>query len=686
MGSILSIDDRLKIMEKWNPRKAEELRLAYLLEDEEEGRRDVRWYIENLAEMVVIDPIYRDSSILSVPPEETAARGEIEIGNVMRGRVPAYPLKLKRQSFLKHLGLFGSTGSGKTMALYNIVRSISQNGIPILIFDFSKKNYRDLLETDLGDKISVFTVGKNTAPFRFNPLVPPDRVLPSIWSKRFAEIQDHSYVLLGGARHIVMKALEDLYHRHGVYSGSKNYPTISEVRDWVENYEKKRLTFRERNWVSSAKRSLISLSSRETGDIFVRKGIKPEQLLKGITILELDGLNEENRVFFIEIILQYLRDWLLENWEKERIAGVIVLEEAHHVLNREKSKRIGSETVMDLLFREVRELGIGIIFADQMPSKVSYSALENSNTQVYMKLNLDSKSDSNITDASKMLGLKDEEIDYLKNLEVGQGIVKSDVFHKPFMIGFPEMAIRKGSVTDEKLMMFMKDKLGEIYGGDYLDNEERKDVELNEIELEIIKALGERGTLSITAMRGVLNTSSIRVKECFDILINNGYVESRETRVHTNRVMNYSLTEKGREFFREVTGMDAARKNPETLHQQMKDFVIEKYTGERCTVGDSNIGTGYVDVLLERDGKIAKIEIETGENSDEWLCRNIDKCVRVKGATCFLCANEKVKERVLEQAKKYRYENNKRFGIFVLTFGQLKKLERGQHWKEYGFP
>jgi len=686
MSSILSIDDRLKIIEKWDPRKAEELRLTYLLEDEDEGRRDVRWYIENLAEMVVIDPKYRDSSILSVPPEETAARGEIEIGNVMRGRVPVYPLKLKRQSLLKHIGIFGSTGSGKTNALYSIIRSISENNIPILIFDFSKRNYRDLLESELGNKINVFTVGKNTAPFRFNPLLPPEKMLPSIWIKRFGEIFDHAYWLLGGGRYIVMKALEDIYRRYGVYSNSNKYPTISEVRDWVSNYETKRLTFREKNWVSTAKRALDSLCSKETGDIFVRDGIKPIQLLNGITILELDGLNEENRVFFIEIILQWLRDWLLENWEKEKIAGVIVLEEAHHVLGRKAEKQIGSETVVDLLFREVRELGMGIIFADQMPSKVSYSALENSNTQVYMKLNLDSKNDSNTLDASKMLGLKDEEIDYLKNLEVGQGIVKSDVFHKPFMISFPKVNVRKGVVTDKRLIMVMKKRLGEIYGGDYLNNEKREDIELDELDLKIIKALGDGEAVSKTELMHHLNTSGKLLNERMGVLINNGYVRYRMARVYRNKVCYYYLTDKGAALFRKLTGKEEVKPEYETLHQQMKDFVIEKCTGEKCTVGDSNIGTGYVDVLLGRDRKIAKIEVETGENSDEWLYRNIDKCVRVRGATCFLCANEKVKKRVLEQAKKYRDENNRRFRLFVLTFGQLKQLEHGQHWDEYRFP
>ena len=687
MGSILSIDDRLGIIEKWNPRKAEQLRLAWLLENED-GKKDVRWYIDNIAEMILLEPKYKNSAFLSVPPEETAVNGDIEIGDVMKGKATLYPLKLKKHSLLKHVGLFGSTGSGKTNSLYGMIKSMSENDIPILVFDFSKRNYRDLMETKLKNKINVFTVGKNTTPFRFNPLIPPEKILPSVWAKRFAEVFDHAYFLLGGGRHIVLKALDDLYAKHGVYSNSGRYPTIPEVRDWVAGYESKKLSFRERNWVSTAKRALDSLCSKETGDMFVREGIKPCQLLNGITVLELDSLNEDNRVFFIEILLQWLRDWLLENWKKEELAGVIILEEAHYVLNREKSKRIGSETVMDLLFREIRELGMGIIYADQHPSKVSYSALGNTNVQIYMRLNMDSKYDSDVVDASKMLGLKGDEIDYIRNLGVGQGIIRSGTFHKPFLLGFPRMPVEKGKVTDEKIRHLMKDKLKTFYGDKTVFHDgkminETKDVELGGMEFRIIKALGSGEAVSRTELMHNLNTSSKILGGRMGVLINKGHVRYRMAKVYRNKVCYYYLTEKGVNLFRCLTGRGEAKpKKSENLHKQIKNLVIEKYVKEGFTVGNSNVGTGNVDVVLEKDGKTAKIEIETGANSNDWLYRNIEKCAAVAGSTYFLCADKKVRNRVLQQAARHSLYVNREFIISVLTFQQLKE---GSKWEQIRF-
>ncbi|MCH7761355.1 hypothetical protein IIA15_08185, partial [candidate division TA06 bacterium] len=270
---------------------------------------------------------------------------------------------------------------------YSLIEKLSDQNVPVIIFDFSKRNYKDLLSTHLKDRINLYTLGRTPAPFKFNPLKPPPGILLSQWMKEFSSIFDHAYWLLGGGRAVILKALDNVF-------ASNKHPTMQDLKAWLDEYGTSSLPSRERNWISTAMRPLESLCFKEVGDIFnIKEGILPSEFFTPgrITILELDALDTNDKTFFIEIILQWIRDWLLVNWKKEQLAGVVILEEAHHVLNREKAKKMGSETVMELVFREVRELGLGIIYIDQHPSMVSYPALGNTSTHVYMNLGLDTR-------------------------------------------------------------------------------------------------------------------------------------------------------------------------------------------------------------------------------------------------------------------------------------------------------
>ncbi|MFH8132175.1 MAG: DUF87 domain-containing protein, partial [Candidatus Aenigmatarchaeota archaeon] len=439
--------------------KAARLEAAYFLGDEEYRKKIVE-IIDGIKASIFSDDELKSSALLEPPPKEIASKGDFELGTILYGKKELYPLFFNEKDLLTHVGIFGSSGSGKTNIVHFLVKSLAKREIPILIFDFSKRNYRDLLATELKERITVYTVGRDIAPFRFNPLVPPQGVQVSQWIKEFAEVFDHAYWLLGGGRHIILKALDELYKKL-----EPETPRIKDIKDWLEKYSCFELSPREKNWIATAKRPLESLCLRETGEIFdCEKGILPSSFFeKGkITILELDSLSNDDKTFFIEIILQWIRDWLIVSNKREKLLGVIILEEAHHVLNREKTKKFGVEAVTDLIFREIRELGIGMIYVDQHPSLVSYPALGNTSTHIYMNLGLDTKYSSDVQDAANMLGLREEkDIDYLRRLPVGHAFIlirKSD-FPNPFLIKFPLVLVERGIISDEILRKEMEEKI-----------------------------------------------------------------------------------------------------------------------------------------------------------------------------------------------------------------------------------
>ncbi|MEM7819869.1 MAG: DUF87 domain-containing protein [Candidatus Aenigmatarchaeota archaeon] len=527
---------------------AERLEKAYLLGDENIRKRIVE-LIDITKAAVFSDNDLRDSVLMEPLERDKAIRGDLNLGRVLYGRKNLYPFSLEINQLLTHVGIFGSSGYGKTNISYCMIKELSDKNIPVIVFDFSKRNYRGLLATDLKNRIDIYTIGRDVAPFKFNPLKQPNGIELSQWIKEFSSIFDHAYWLLGGGTHIILKALVE------IYQNNKN-PKLSDLKKWLEEYLNTATTSREKNWLSTAQRPLESLCMKSVNEIFdCEVGIKPSEFFKPgkITILELDALSTNDKTFFIEIILQWIRDWLLVNNSREELFGVIILEEAHHILNREKAKKLGSETVIDLIFREVRELGLGIVYIDQHPSLVSYPALGNTSTHIYMNLGLDTKHSSDILDASNMLGLDyEEEGKYLRQLPVGHGFVlmRRSEFPHPFLVKFNKFKINKEAVTDDDIMLHMKSKI---------KFEEKQKIEfpsesIDENSWRIINAIGSGKGVSTSEIYRALRMSGSVFSECVKKLIKSGIVDFKEIKIKNSKACFYFLTDVGEKLFEKKFG------------------------------------------------------------------------------------------------------------------------------------
>jgi DNA-binding transcriptional ArsR family regulator len=507
---------------------AARLARTYLMGDET-SRERIAEMLDIVKASVISDSDLKDSALME-PPE--TCEGELKLGSVLYGKKKTADFKIKKDQLLTHIGIFGSSGYGKTNLSIALVKQLSEQNVPVIIFDFSKRNYRDIeIEKE------IYTVGRDVAPFRFNPLVPPSGISKSQWIKEFTEVFDHAYWLLGGGQHVILKALRELYEQ-------KTNPRLVDLKQMLESYDSG--TSRERNWLSTAMRPLESLDLDGIREVFdCEFGLNPAELLVPgkVTILELDALSTNDRTFFIEIFLQWMRDHLLVHGKREQLSGVILIEEAHHILNREKLRKLGAETVMDTIFREIRELGIGIIYSDQHPSLVSYPALGNTSMQVYMNLGLDSKYSSDIQDAGNMLGIK-EEMDYLRRLPVGHGfvLIRNSSFPYTFLAEFDKADIKKGSVSDEEVMDKMRSKIKyeekeENFSGstDLLDRQSEK----------LLKAIGAGRGVTTSQLYKSVRMSGSTFNYYLSKLERAGLVSSREVRDGRARAKFCFLTKNG---------------------------------------------------------------------------------------------------------------------------------------------
>ncbi len=670
----LITDEIKKLIPVLGKETAQRLSKAYLLADEDMRKRIIEM-VDVIKAAVFSDEALRDTLLMEPPPQNIAEQGELELGKVLYGKKELYNANISQQSLLMHVGIFGSSGYGKTNISYDLIKQISDMGIPVLIFDFSKRNYKDLINTELKERIEIYTIGRNASPFRFNPLYPPPGIELSQWMKEFASIFDHAYWLLGGGRHIIFKTFNKLAEKM-----KEEIPRLKHLKDYVNSYASAGVGSRERNWISTAQRPLESLCFRELGEVFdCDIGVTPLSFFeklpnsdKGkITVLELDALDVNDKTFFIEIIMQWMRDWLIERDEREKLFGTIILEEAHHVLNREKSSKLGSETVIDLVFREVRELGLGVIYLDQHPSLVSYPALGNTSTHIYMNLGLDTKHASDILDASNMLGLDyDEQGVFLRKLPIGQGFVlqRQSEFPNPYLVKFPLFNIKKGFVKDSDISALMQNKIEKMYAQtkqlvEGQENIEVKEEDISEQEWKIIETLATGKGITTSQIYNAIGMSGSTFSEKAELLKQKGLLSSKNVKVGKQTATYHFLTNAGINISQE-------KYKPSNKIAQISNQTIDNLNQIFSLNGWKKLASDHEDIILyEKDGKKVIIAKLSTTNSEE-IKDKLRKC------RYFLCANDTIKNLLLQQAAQFSattHESDQGFVIFVSTEDEFEK-------------
>jgi hypothetical protein len=370
----------------------------------------------------------------------------------MYDNTPACKFGLRENEFLRHMGLFGITGTGKSNSVFKIIDELMNKNKKVLVFDW-KKQYRDYLSIKPDADVLIFGVGNENIPcFQFNPLIPPPGIDPHQYLEHVCSIVASSYYCGEGVISLLRKAISELYDEFGVSSGTaKTYPTFKEVLIYVNNIERKG---RSRDWQESTVRSVEAICHGGLGQIVnvQRPTLQLSELLNHNVFLELGDLGQSQKSFIIQSLLTYLYYFAMNRGVREKLLNVIVVEEAHHIL-RDHSHTTVKEPITDIILKEIREFSTGIIIIDQNPSLISVPALANN----YCTIGMYTKHGSDINALSKAMFLSEDQKEYLGKLECGFGIVKlAGRIFTPFLVSFPLMKIKKGSISDKEVESHMQ--------------------------------------------------------------------------------------------------------------------------------------------------------------------------------------------------------------------------------------
>ncbi|MHA2432432.1 MAG: ATP-binding protein [Candidatus Thorarchaeota archaeon] len=316
----------------------------------------------------------------------------------------------------RHGGIFGSTGSGKTVLSKVILEEAAMEGIPVLAFDpqgdiaslmlpgdpkqLKEKGVPPELLKEYMDKVivRVYTPASSKGlAVSINPLKLPDakadpddiirlmdncaRTLTKVLTKvggLSRSWEGKSFAVLYELLRTIWESGKDV----GDLKDLANLLTASaeEVGIDLEPYMK----FSERQTLATRLRTLTVGSSqllfKEEGQIDFDHLTKPVGGKTPINVLFLKTLrSEEEKHFFISIVLNQLYSWMLRQGFTDKPRMVLFQDEAAPFIPAGMRAPGPKETFL-LLFRQARKYGVECLIATQSPKDIDYKAFEQFNS------------------------------------------------------------------------------------------------------------------------------------------------------------------------------------------------------------------------------------------------------------------------------------------------------------------
>lgn len=375
--------------------------------------------------------------------------GGINLGKVFNmGSTAPNNVFLDKGSLTMHSFVTGSTGSGKSNTIYEMIRQANNMGANFMIIEPAKGEYKHVF----GNRSDVNVFGTNPVYsdlLRINPFRFPNGVHVLEHVDRLVEIFNVCWPMYAAMPAVLKDALLQAYEVCGWdFSTSRNaygdnmFPTFSDLQNEMVSVISTSAFSEEvkSNYRGSLVTRVKSLTNGLNGQIFSSNETDNEVLFDKNVIIDLSRVGSlETKSLIMGILIMRLSEHRMSHAEETNasLKHLTVLEEAHNILKRtsteqstEGSNVAGKSVEMiSNAIAEMRTYGEGFVIVDQSPSAVDISAIRNTNTKIIMRL--PDESDRRL--AGKSAGLKDEQLDEIAKLPKGVAVVYQNDWVEPLL-------------------------------------------------------------------------------------------------------------------------------------------------------------------------------------------------------------------------------------------------------------
>lgn len=357
-------------------------------------------------------------------------------------------IKLSSKSLTSHAFITGSTGAGKSNAVYQILDEVSNEGVKFLVIEPTKGEYKNVF----GSREDVNVYGTNprlNELLKINPFSFPREIHVLEHIDRIVEIFNVCWPMYAAMPAVLKDAIEKSYEDCGWnLTESTNrydesyYPRFADIERNVKTiidaseYD----TENKGAYKGSLLTRLHSLTNGLNGMIFCDDEISCKILFENNTVVDLSRVgSSETKSLIMGILVLKLQEHRMSSAEgmNSNLKHVTVLEEAHHILkrtsteqNQEGANLLGKSVEMIAnAIAEMRTYGEGFIIADQSPGLLDMAAIRNTNTKIIMRL--PDKGDRELVGYAA--NLDDDQIKELAKLPCGVAAVYQNEWVQPVL-------------------------------------------------------------------------------------------------------------------------------------------------------------------------------------------------------------------------------------------------------------
>ena len=403
---------------------------------------------KSVAGLPVIECAEFGRNVVSYVPAKKEDRA-LRIGDIYHmNRAEGTSVLLTKKSLCSHTFITGSTGSGKSNTVYQILNEALEQDTKFLVIEPAKGEYKHVF----GNESDVTVYGTNpylSLLLRLNPFSFPEGVHIFEHLDRLVEIFNVCWPMYAAMPAVLKNAIEksyldcgwDLMRSTNKY-GEAIYPTFADVAQNIKviiessEYD----TENKGAYKGSLLTRLESLTNGINGTIFTVDEIEPEKLFDENVIVDLSRVgSSETKSLIMGMLVLKLQEYRMTSDVKmnSELRHITVLEEAHNILRRtsfeqssEDSNLTGKSVEMiSNAIAEMRTYGEGFIIVDQAPGLLDMSAIRNTNTKIIMRL--PDHSDRELV--GRAANLNDDQITELAKLPCGVAAVYQNEWIQPVL-------------------------------------------------------------------------------------------------------------------------------------------------------------------------------------------------------------------------------------------------------------
>jgi hypothetical protein len=389
--------------------------------------------------VLTMAPFGREVVINRENGKEKTAEG-IFLGKVFHmGRVDnieeqeALPVTLDKKSLASHTFITGSTGSGKSNTVYQLLGEAVKQNIHFMVIEPAKGEYKNVF----GNMKDVFVYGTNpqkTPLLRINPFQFSSDIHILEHLDRLVEIFNVCWPMYAAMPAVLKDSIEESYKAAGWdLQKSENsfnpplYPTFTDVvvnlKRVIDNSEYSEEN--KGNYKGSLETRLKSLTNGINGMIFSCDELSGEDLFDKNVIVDLSRIGStETKALIMGLLVMKLQEYRMTGGKiNSDLHHITVLEEAHNLLKRTSTEQPGESSnllgksveMLANAIAEMRSYGEGFVIADQSPGLLDMSVIRNTNTKIILRL--PDQGDRELV--GKSAGLNNDQITELAKLPLG---------------------------------------------------------------------------------------------------------------------------------------------------------------------------------------------------------------------------------------------------------------------------